>query len=130
MFILLRTKSIRARDLRGELPLLPLRNPIGKDLRQAAEFIRSRILCMTNFSINTADAKEEFSELINRVSHHKERIILTRRGKEVAAIIPIEDLQLILQIQNKSDLEAATESLKEARDHGTITLDDLKDEIG
>ncbi len=48
---------------------------------------------MTTTSINTADAKEDFIELINRVAHNKERIILTRRDKEIAAIIPIEDLK-------------------------------------
>ena len=85
---------------------------------------------MTTTSITTADAKEEFSELINRVSHNKERIILTRRGKEIAAIIPIEDLHLIQESQNKSDLHDAVEALKEARTQGTITLETLEKEIG
>lgn len=85
---------------------------------------------MTTTSVNTADAKEEFSELINRVSHNKERIILTRRGKEIAAIIPLEDLVLLEASQNKSDLHEAVEALKEARNHGAITLEELKTEIG
>jgi prevent-host-death family protein len=46
---------------------------------------------MTTTAINTADAKEQFVDLINRVAHNKERIVLTRRGKEIAAIIPVED---------------------------------------
>lgn len=85
---------------------------------------------MTTTSINTIQAKEEFSELINRVSHHKERIILTRRGKEIAAIIPIEDLSTLLATQSKSDLEDAMEALKEARNTNLIALDELKQEIG
>lgn len=85
---------------------------------------------MTTLSVNIVDAKEEFSELINRVAHNKERIILTRRGKDVAAIISIEDLQSLFQIENKNDLQVATESLKEAREKGTISLDNFKDEIG
>ncbi|RDI36670.1 type II toxin-antitoxin system Phd/YefM family antitoxin [Aquicella lusitana] len=85
---------------------------------------------MTTTSINTVDAKEEFSELINRVSHNKERIILTRRGKEIAAIIPVEDLLLLQASQDKSDLHDAVEALKEARTVGTITLEKLKEEIG
>ena len=85
---------------------------------------------MTISTINTIDAKEEFSEIINRVAHHKERVILTRRGKEVAAIIPVEDLYLLQESQNKSDLDDALEALKEARAEGTITLNALQEEIG
>jgi len=84
---------------------------------------------MTTTHVNTIDAKEGFSELINRVSHHKERIILTRRGNDIAAIVPLEDFFLLEQKQNKQDLEAALESLQEARNHGSMTLDDFKAEI-
>jgi len=85
---------------------------------------------MTTTSINTADAKEEFTELVNRVAHHKERIILTRRDKEIAAIVPLEDLKFLEESQNKNDLAEATEALKEARSLGALTLEDLITEIG
>lgn len=85
---------------------------------------------MTTTSINSADAKEIMTDLINRVAHDKERIILTRRDKEIAALIPIEDLKLLEAMQSKNDLEEATEALKEARSQGTLTLDELKTNIG
>jgi prevent-host-death family protein len=85
---------------------------------------------MTTTSINTAEAKEEFSELINRVVHNKERIILTRRDKEIAAIVPLEDLHLLQAAEDKTDLSEAASALKEARAQGTITLDQLKNEVG
>lgn len=85
---------------------------------------------MTTIYINTIDAKEEFSELIHRVSHNKERIVLLRRGKEVAAIVPLEDLHHIQQTESKNDLKDAVEALQEARTLGTLSLDDLKGEIG
>ena len=81
---------------------------------------------MTITYISTTAAKEEFLELINRVSHHKERIILTRREKEVAAIIPLEDLLLLKASKNRSDLDEAVEALKEARQQGTTSLNNLK----
>lgn len=77
-------------------------------------------------SINAADAKESFSELLNRVTQHNERIIITRRGKEVAAIIPYADLMHLEALLNKYDLDAAIESYKEARKDGAISLQDLK----
>lgn len=85
---------------------------------------------MPTITISTIEAKEEFSELINRVSHNKERVILTRRGKEVAAIVPLEDLLLLQASQNRSDLHEAVEALKEARHQGTISLEDLIRSIG
>jgi prevent-host-death family protein len=84
---------------------------------------------MTYFSISTVDAKETLTDLVNQVFHNKERVILTRRGKEIAALVPIEDLELIQTSQNTSDLQEAIESLKEARAQGTITLEDLKNEV-
>jgi prevent-host-death family protein len=84
---------------------------------------------MTTY-ISTLDAKEEFSELINRVVHKKERVVLLRRGKEIAAIVPLEDFHLLQKSQSATDLDEAVESLKEARTEGTITLQDLKEEIG
>lgn len=81
-------------------------------------------------TINTSDAKEEFTELVNRVIHNGERVILTRRGNEVAAIIPIADLKALQASQSKSDLEEAAEALKEAREKGSISLEELKTDSG
>lgn len=85
---------------------------------------------MTVTILNTLEAKEQFPDLINRVAHSKERIILTRRGKEIAAIIPIEDLVLLQESQDNQDLREAIEALKEARHVGTITLEKLKEDAG
>jgi prevent-host-death family protein len=83
---------------------------------------------MTTSVISTLEAKEQFTDLINRVAHSKERIILTRRGKEIAAIICLEDLNLLHASEDKHDLREAIESLKEAREVGTVSLDQLKQE--
>lgn len=85
---------------------------------------------MTTIAINTAHAKEQFIDLVNRVAHEKERIILTRRGKDIAAIIPIEDLKLLLISQDKHDLREAIDSLKEVRSVGAMTLEQLKEDLG
>jgi prevent-host-death family protein len=85
---------------------------------------------MTVTVLNAADAKEQFADLINRVVHSKERVILTRRGKEIAAIIPFEDLNILQASQDKSDLREAMDALKEAREKGTISIERLKEEAG
>jgi prevent-host-death family protein len=85
---------------------------------------------MTITIINTTAAKEQFADIINRVTHTKERVILTRRGKEIAAIIPLEDLILLQESEDRHDLREAIEALKEARHAGTTTLEQLKAEAG
>ena len=79
--------------------------------------------------IATTEAKDQFIELVNRVAHGKERIILTRRGKEIAAIIPMEDLALLQSHQNQEDLTTAIDALKEARESGTLLLEQLKTQM-
>lgn len=85
---------------------------------------------MTITSMNTLEAKEQFSELLNRVAHNKEKIVLTRRGKDIAVIIPVEDFKALQQTQDKQDLHDAIDALKEARHVGMKTLLQLKEEIG
>jgi prevent-host-death family protein len=41
-------------------------------------------------SVNTTEARENLAEVINRVTYAKDRVRITRRGKQVAAMVPIE----------------------------------------
>ena len=43
--------------------------------------------------VTTVAARNNFSDVINRAAYGKERVVLTRRGKPVAVIIPPEDLE-------------------------------------
>ena len=81
-------------------------------------------------TINTVDAKDQFAEIINQVAHNKERVILSRRGKDIAVIISMEDYKLLLTAQDKSDVRESMEALKEAREKGTHSLKELKEIIG
>ena len=80
---------------------------------------------MTRLSASTV--REEFSETLNRVAYKGERIVLERHGKDVAALVPVEDLELLEQLEDRMDLEAARKALKE---QGSISLDALKAELG
>ena len=46
---------------------------------------------MTEETMNVADAKKHFSELLGRVAYKKERILLTKRGKPMARLIPVDE---------------------------------------
>jgi prevent-host-death family protein len=51
-------------------------------------------------TLDTTTAKDTFGDTVNRAAYGKERIILTRRGKPVAAIVPLEDLELLDELAN------------------------------
>jgi prevent-host-death family protein len=80
--------------------------------------------------LNTVQAREHFSDLLNRVAYGKERIIITRRERDLAVVIPIDDLQLLEKIEDYIDILEAYEALEEANTKGTISLKDLKKELG
>lgn len=64
-------------------------------------------------SVSTANARNNFSDVINRAGYGKERVILTRRGKPVAAVVPIEDIEFLEELEDHADLEAARKALAE-----------------
>ena len=80
--------------------------------------------------VSTAEARARLSELINRAAYGSERVILTRRGKALAAVVPIEDVALLEELEDRADLADAREAIAEAREQGTISLRKLKDELG
>ena len=69
-------------------------------------------------NISTAKARQQLSDIINRAAYGKERVILTRRGKKVAAVVPLEDLRLIEGLEERLDVEAAREAEAEAKAKG------------
>jgi prevent-host-death family protein len=75
-------------------------------------------------------AREQFSEVVNRVAFAGERVIVSRQGKKLVAVVPIEDLELLEQIQDRIDLEDARQALNEAEKKGTVSWRKLKAELG
>jgi prevent-host-death family protein len=79
--------------------------------------------------ISTVEARNQFSTLVNRAAFGNERIVLTRRGKDIAAIVPLEDLKLLENLENRIDLDDAREALRDAHEHGTVSWDELKQQL-
>ncbi len=64
-------------------------------------------------TITTADARKNFADIVNKVAYGKEPIVLTRRGKEVAALVSMDELELLQQIEDYIDIEDAKRALEE-----------------
>ncbi len=62
--------------------------------------------------ISTVEARDQLSEMINRAAYGKERIVLTRRGKDLVAMVPLDDLNLLEEMEERADLAAVRKSWK------------------
>lgn len=62
--------------------------------------------------------RDDFAETLNRVAYGRERIVLRRRGKDLAALVPIEDLDLIEKLEDAIDVREARKVLAEMKRKG------------
>lgn len=81
-----------------------------------------------NKTITTGDARKNFADIVNTVAYGKEPVVLTRRGKEIAALISIEELQLLQKIEDHIDIEDAKKALEEPGEN--ISADEFWKHLG
>ncbi len=77
--------------------------------------------------ITTADARKKLSDIINRVAFGDESFVLTRRGEPIAALISMEELQVLQELEDKIDIEDAWKAKNEPGE--PISWDELKKEL-
>ncbi len=82
--------------------------------------------------LNVVELRQSLAEILNRAEYQGERIIIHRRGKDVAAIVPLEDLKLlerlIEEVEDRLDVEAARVSMAESEDR--IPYADVRRRLG
>ncbi len=79
--------------------------------------------------VTTAEARKHMAELLNRAAYGKERFVVTRHGKELVAIVPLEEVTLLDRLRSllsKKDLEAAIEAMNESE---TRPWDEVRREL-
>ena len=76
---------------------------------------------MVRMAVNKV--REALSDTLDRVAFKGERIILQRHGKDEAALISVEDLALLEEIEDREDVAAACRALAESgplRDYADV----------
>jgi prevent-host-death family protein len=84
--------------------------------------------CMNERRIS--EARESFSTTVNRVAFGGERVVLTRHGKRVAAVVPIADLDLLEQLEDAADLDEVRGALADPANREPVAWDKLKAQLG
>jgi prevent-host-death family protein len=66
-------------------------------------------------AVTAAEARERLADLLNEVAFHGERILISRHGKAIAAIVPAADAEWLEEIEDQADLEDARAARQEIR---------------
>jgi prevent-host-death family protein len=83
---------------------------------------------MTEFSIT--DARDALAEILNRAAYAKERLVLTRHGKKLVAVVPVEDLELLEEMEDRRDALEAESALRAAEGEPRIPWEQVKKRLG
>ena len=81
-------------------------------------------------SVTAKQLKESPAEVLGRVQYGHERVAITRHGKEVAAMVSIEDARLLDRLEDMLDVHDALAAIEEGEREGTISLDELRQKLG
>ena len=79
--------------------------------------------------VSVSDARESFADLVNRAAYRQERILIARRGKPIAAIVPMEDVEALERFEDDMDLQLAREALADPENAVTYSLDEVESEL-
>jgi prevent-host-death family protein len=76
--------------------------------------------------LTASEARQNFSDILNRAAFGRERVIIHRGKKAVAAIIPIEDYHFLEQLEDRIDVREARKRLNEP----TVPWSKIKKDLG
>jgi len=64
-------------------------------------------------SIPISEAREHLADLGNRVALRGERLVIERRGKNLFALVSMEDVELLERLEDEADIHLARKAMKE-----------------
>ncbi len=79
--------------------------------------------------VSIADARKNLADLLNRVAYSKERVVLTRHGKEIAAIVSIEELGLVDRLKTLLRERDVLDAIEALAAGDTVDWKELKEEL-
>jgi len=82
---------------------------------------------MDNSEISTTDIRDNLADALNRVAYGKERLVLKRRNKIIAALVPVDDLEVLEELEHQADIRAAKKARKENK---WVPVETVKKRLG
>lgn len=76
--------------------------------------------------LTASAARQNFSDILNRAAYGRERVLVHRGKKPIAAIMPVEDYEFMEALEARIDLEEARKRLHQP----TIPWSKVKKQLG
>ena len=89
----------------------------------------ARVTAESSPALDLTRARAHLAESVNRVNYRGERIVIQRHGRPVAALVSVEDLALIRELEDRIDLEDARKALAETNGK-FVPWETVKRELG
>jgi prevent-host-death family protein len=83
-------------------------------------------------TLTAAEFRANSAELLNRVAFGGERLVVSRRGRPLAALVPLEDLKRLEETEDAQDAEDFRRAKRECESSGEkgIPLEDVARDLG
>jgi prevent-host-death family protein len=79
-------------------------------------------------TVSTTELRDDLAAVVNRVAYGGERIVVRRHNQDVAALVSIDDLTLLRELENLLDLELIRQSRSEPGPD--VPWDELRKRLG
>ena len=80
--------------------------------------------------LSASEARSQFADVLDRVAHRGERVIIERRGKVLGAVVPREDLELLERVRELEDEENVAAVKRARKQKGSIAWALIKKDLG
>lgn len=74
--------------------------------------------------------RQDLAEALNQVAYSGERVLIHRRDRDVAALVSVEDFELLQAIEDRLDVEAADQAVADPDNQERIAWSDVKKALG
>ena len=72
-------------------------------------------MVMSDTTLPLAEIKKHLSQIVDRVEHHHERVVLTRRGRPAAVLVSPDDLESLEETLDILSQPGALDEIREAQ---------------
>ena len=80
--------------------------------------------------LGLSEARNTLPDAVNRVAYGSERIIMQRRGKDLAALVSMDDLRALEDLEDRADAVAIAEAWAEQGGKSLKSWEAAKAELG
>lgn len=80
--------------------------------------------------VTASEARAHFADVLDRVAHKGERVVIARRGKVLGAVVSAEDLKLLERVRELEDEEDREAAARARKEKGSIAWTLIKRDLG